>query len=275
MADRDEALTRAWEQGRAAWAGVEVDRATFVAHVERHLAAAEDPDGALAALHAGDLYLACALARSDVIALQRFESEVLPAATPALRRIDASADFAEEVRQKLRHRLLVADGGPPKIVDYAGRGPLAAWVRVAAVRTGLNLRDTKRVALITSDGVAAHLPAPADPELDYLRAEYAREFTAALENACRKLTSRQRAVLRFKLVDGLTIDDIGDIYGVHRATAARWLQSASDAIFAETRRELRASLKLSTEEFESLVELVRSRLDVSITRLLRTSGRST
>jgi RNA polymerase sigma-70 factor (ECF subfamily) len=241
-----------------------------VAHVERHLAAAEDPDDALAGLHVGDLYLACALARGDTAALQRFECEVLPAATPALRRIDASADFAEEVRQKLRLRLLVADGGPPKIVDYAGRGPLAAWVRVAAVRTGLNMRATRQVALITSDGVAAHLPAQADPQLDYLRAEYAQEFTAALENACRKLTSRQRAVLRFKLVDGLNIDDIGEIYGVHRATVARWVQSAWDEIFAETRRQLREQLKLSTEEFESLVELVRSRLDVSVGQLLRT-----
>ena len=46
-------------------------------------------------------------------------------------------EAAEEVLQALRAHVLVGDA--PKLADYDGRGPLAAWVRVAAVRAASNV----------------------------------------------------------------------------------------------------------------------------------------
>jgi len=75
-------------------------------------------------------------------------------------------------------------------------------------------------------------------------------------------------VLRLHLLDGLNIDRIGQLHDVHRATAARWLASAREALAKDTQRILQARLQVSRSEFESLLRLVRSDLDVSLCRIL-------
>ena len=77
-------------------------------------------------------------------------------------------------------------------------------------------------------------------------------------------------MLRLRLLDGLNIDQIGGIYGVHRATVARWIASAREQVLAGTRRELENMLDISDSEFDSLVKLVQSRIDLSISQFLQT-----
>ena len=135
------ALRRAWEKGRAAWPKVELDEEVFAAHVLSKLApdaGAEEVDR----LDAAGLYLACACARGVPSALAELDLHVLAKVPEFLARIQGSSALPDEVRQILRERLLVGAGGePPRIATYSGEGPLAAWVRVAAVRTALNLLE--------------------------------------------------------------------------------------------------------------------------------------
>jgi RNA polymerase sigma-70 factor (ECF subfamily) len=70
------------------------------------------------------------------------------------------------------------------------------------------------------------------------------------------------------VVDGLGIDELGRIYNVHRATAARWLVRIREALFAGTRSALAKHLDLGETEFASLVGVLLSRLDVSVQRVL-------
>ena len=59
----------------------------------------------------------------------------------AVRRIDSSAAFADDVYQLVVERLFVTAGDePPRILSYGGRGPLRGWVAVAAQRIALSLR---------------------------------------------------------------------------------------------------------------------------------------
>ncbi|MBA3539551.1 MAG: transcriptional regulator, partial [Deltaproteobacteria bacterium] len=88
-----------------------------------------------------------------------------------------------------------------------------------------------------------------------------REAVAALE-------PRLRAVLRMSFVDSLTIDEIGAVYAVHRATAARWIQRACEAVLAHTRDALAVRLALSGTELDRMTALVQSQLDVSVSQLL-------
>ncbi|MBZ0236411.1 MAG: helix-turn-helix domain-containing protein, partial [Deltaproteobacteria bacterium] len=106
-----------------------------------------------------------------------------------------------------------------------------------------------------------------DPELALLKARYAGELEAALRRAGEALTERERALLRLAFVDGLNVDQVGDVYGVHRATAARWIARARTRVFELTRDDLRARLALTPTEFESVVRLVRSQVELSLTRL--------
>src|SRR5215510_5887513 len=132
-APRDPALA-AWTAGRAAHPAVDVPLDRFAAHV-----AAAGADDAGLDRHGADLYLACACAAGDARALARFDEHVLAPAAAAVRSIDASPAFLDEVRQRVRAALLVPDGAPAaaKLTAYAGRGPLRAWVGVTAVRTAL------------------------------------------------------------------------------------------------------------------------------------------
>jgi len=269
------AVERLWHEGRAAWPGVEVGAAAFVAHVARHTSGTSDPEVAAADLYGPDLYLACACAAGDPMGLRVFEDQILPLAGSALRRLDPSPAFADEVRQLLRQKLFVTDGASlPKIADYAGRGPLTTWVRVSAVRTALNLRGSgRREQPMTASQVAALAPPVDDPALKYLKAQFADEFEAALARACAALTDRDRTILRLRFVDDLNIDQIGGLYGVHRATVARWIARIRDELFAATRTDLVGRLKLSDSDFESLLGLARSQLDLSLSAVLHTSSR--
>jgi RNA polymerase sigma-70 factor (ECF subfamily) len=107
----------------------------------------------------------------------------------------------------------------------------------------------------------------ADPELELLRRRYAPAFTAALRDAVASLEARLRTVLRMSFVDAMTIDDIGATYGVHRATAARWIQRACDDVLAQTRRLLAERVDLSATEIAALVH---SQLELSLSQLLPT-----
>jgi RNA polymerase sigma-70 factor (ECF subfamily) len=111
---------------------------------------------------------------------------------------------------------------------------------------------------------------PSDVELEYLKTRYQSEFKRAVEDALGSLDAKQLNILRFHYVDGLSIDRIGLLLQVHRATAARWIRAAADAVQTEVRRLLRERLGLSAGEIDSLAGLIQSQLHVSISRLLKT-----
>jgi RNA polymerase sigma-70 factor, ECF subfamily len=217
--------------------------------------------------HVADLYLAFACANGDARAIAAFD-KLLAQTGAFIARIDSSAAFADEVRQLLREKLLVArPTGPAKITDYTGRGPLGAWLRVAAVRTALNLRR--------SQGTAVRPPAPIamrsapDPELDHLRTRYAGELKAAFQTTLEALDTDERNVLRLHYLDGMSIDEIGRLYRIHRATAARWIERARDKILVETRRLFNERHRLTPTELDSVIDMLQSKFDVSIERFLR------
>jgi RNA polymerase sigma-70 factor, ECF subfamily len=260
------AIDAAWQAGRAAWPTIDLGRDKFAAFVEK----LEPP---AAAKYPGDLYLAAACLGGDSGALAIFDRDVLSGARGAIRSIDTSDAFIDEACQRLRASLLVGDGDRPRITDYAGRGPLRAWVGVAAVRTALMMRRSQQRARevhVDTDGWGEALAniSTGNPELELLKRQYASAFSEALRDAVANLEPRLRATLRMSFVDALSIDEIGAVYAVHRATAARWIQRACDEVLASTRDNLAQKLALSPSELDRVTALVQSQLDVSLSQLL-------
>jgi RNA polymerase sigma-70 factor (ECF subfamily) len=109
-----------------------------------------------------------------------------------------------------------------------------------------------------------------DPELSHLRKRYARDFKAAFEDALAELTPEDRNLWRLSLVDGLSIDEIGAAFAIHRATAARRLMRCRELIQEHTRGLLAERLKIGSVELRSIMGYIRSHLDLSIHRLLAT-----
>ena len=176
---------------------------------------------------------------------------------------------ADDVRAEVRRLLFTADGQrPAAIATYTGRGDFRGYVRVIAARA-LARRKQRDQREETLDGeVIDRLGASIDPEVAMLRERYRPDVDAAFRAALGALSDRARAVLRYSLVDGWSIDKIGASYGVHRATAARWLEAARDELGRGIRARLAERLSLAESQVDSIVALVTSRIEVSLDKLL-------
>ena len=258
----DETLRRVHAEACAAFPGVRLDADVFVEHV-RSVLPEHDSDAWLD--HAQELYLCCACAEGDPRAIDVFARDVLPAAAEAAARLNPARDFVDEVLQALRCTLFV--GPEPKIARYSGRGSLVAWTKVAATRHALNklgsrARVQSRQQRLTDRLTREHA---LDGEAALTRGKYLELFQNALNRAIAELPARERNVLRMHLVGRCNIDQIGNVYSVHRATVARWLWVTRQNLFDSVRARLRAEEpRLTDAEFDSVARLVRSQLDLSL-----------
>ncbi|MGZ3407453.1 MAG: sigma factor-like helix-turn-helix DNA-binding protein [Polyangia bacterium] len=249
-------------RARKAWPELALDDARFA----DYLAARHDGGEAL---HVEDLYLACACVDGLPRAFALFDERHLATVPRYLLRVDRSPAFADEVRQLLRERLFVGGGGEPaRLASYSGKGPLATWVKVAAVRLALNLRRSDRADASLDGGDEPMLAG--DPEMLLLRRRFGGDFRAAFSAAVAALGVEDRQLLRLHFLDALSLGEIGALHAVDKSTVSRRLHGARAALFAETERLLRARLKLGEREVASMIRLIRSQFgDLSVARLLR------
>lgn len=271
------ALERSLGRATAAWPGVEVPEAELAAWLGARLPAGVEPAVALDELRVEDLYLACACARADPRGIAALEQHHGPALQRALSRVSDPHLRPEDLAQIVRHKLLVGDAGSaPVIAQYAGQGGLGAWLRVVGLRTAFNATRRKQPQLGERRDVAAELDEVAeqldDPELGYIRERYQAQFREAFAEAAGALESRQRNLLRQAVVHGLGVRELGRMYGVHYATASRWLAEARRTLVTGTRERLRGRLHVSEDELQSIMRLIGSDFDITLARVLRTMG---
>lgn len=264
----DERVTAAAERiasaGRAAWPGIEVSHEVITESLEQRLR--DDPQMVMDDLKDADLYLAMALTRKDPAAVRAFEDKLVPQMDVALRRLRLAGGTADEVKQALRVELL-ADG---KIADFAGRGELAAWVRVSATRKALKLVRRADREETLDEILLDHWPNASSNQGDkHIRSTYTAELKTAIREAFAALEVRQRNILRQHILDELTIDDLARLYRVHRATCARWLADARADLGKLTRKKLLASLKVGSQDLDSLLRFLDSDIELSISRILQ------
>lgn len=260
------AAARIVAAGRAAWPEVVIGEAVIGRRLVARLR--DDPEAKLEDLHDKDLYLAFALAEGNEAALRVFEAELVPQIDIALRRLRLGSGTADEVKQALRFELLADE--KKRIGDFAGRGELAAWLRVSATRKALKtIRKVDREETL-DEILLDHWPnATPGPERRHLRSQYTAELKKAIREAFAALEVRQRNLLRQHILDELTIDDLARLYRVHRATCARWLADARADLGKHTRKKLVASLGLpNKDDVDSLLRFLDSDIELSISRIL-------
>src|SRR4051812_12375630 len=252
-ADARPVVATAWQAmidvARTAWPSVQIEPARVVEFIAQRLAGPELA-AALATAPAADLMLAAACAAQEPTAHAAFDA-VLTEVDAAGASTRSPQDLIDDVKQLLRVQLLVVkDGKPPGITGYRGKGPLRGWVRITATRE--LIRHKKK--LVRETAIDDTLPGGrldellgergGDPMLSQLKAEYRNEFAVALREAIAKLGPEDRMLLRQQIADGMSIDEIGAAFGVHRATAARWLNRARGALVTATHECLATRLKL-------------------------------
>lgn len=262
------ALAAAIARGADAHPAIAVDPVAIAAHLGAHADDTRSPAAWIPERNAADVHLVCALVRRVPAALAWFEAHLTPELQRAAARLlgaERAADVVAGVREKL---LVGTDASGPRIAEFGGHGALAVWLRVITIRAAISeLRREQR--LVGLDDTLWEAAAPdLDPALALAKREHAALIKQAFHDGLAELTPRQRNLLRQHLLDGLTIDDLGAIYRIHRVTAARWLTAARADLWANVRRRLRTTLGISDASIAGMLDELRSTLDLSIERAL-------
>ncbi|HUQ04087.1 MAG TPA: hypothetical protein VM261_16425 [Kofleriaceae bacterium] len=276
--DTDEAAAIAalvaghYQAGRAAFPDVVVDEARFGAEVLRRLGEHATRER-LERLSADHVYLAIACGDGDETAMRRLDTEFLGEVDACGARLRALPAQTADVRAHVRRVLLVSEPGrPAATTSYSGTGDLRGYIRVIATRELIRVINKGRREVGVADEMLDALSPAQDPELVYLRDHYREDVDAAMRAALLGLAEQPRAILRYSLIEGWSIDKIGTLYGVHRATAARWVTAAREELGEAIRAEVARRLSISVDDVASIVRLVQSRIDVSLARMLSPSS---
>jgi RNA polymerase sigma-70 factor (ECF subfamily) len=263
-----EGLANAFRAAAAAYPDIAVDEETFCRELDRrvgHTASAET----LAQIHADHVLLAIACEQGNEVAIKRFQADFLPEVDAAGRKVRATPTQIEETRSHLLALLVVGNETRVAALNaYSGRGDLRSYVRVIATRELLRVIEAgKREVASPDESLLDRLASVTDVQAGYIREEFRPHLDAALRTALANLPDESRALLRYSLIDGWNVDRIAALYGFHRATAARRVAAARDELADAIRTELSTRLVIPRHEVDSVVRLVQSRIDVSLSRL--------
>lgn len=259
---------------RARWPEATLTDAAFASALATRLDVQKDVTTALARLRIEDLFLSQWCATGDARAISAFEHIHRADLDAVLVRFRRLAVTAEELRQTLRIKLFVgSETRAPRIADYAGFGFLQNWLRVTALRALVDIARSERArkfeVLLADDDLLGVPALGPDLASRYSRAQVSLAIKQAFAHAIAGLAPRQRNFLRHAQVDGLTLDQIAALYGLHRATVARTLAQARSELTCATRRALAEQLGVREDAIDSVVRAADSRIDLSLSRVLK------
>ena len=245
---------------RAAWpdlpADAPLERARQRASSASHVRLASDDDL---------LAWGCLLGSGQ--AAQQLDERCLRPVLPRLRGMGFRPDAIDDLVADVRVKLLDGGGGDraPALARHQGRGSLAGYVRAIAVRHAIDLlRHQRSAAGKSADGseeideIAQFTTAGLEAELT--RQACADAVTAAFRRAWGELPAHQRLLLTQQVIDRLSVDELGAIHGVHRATASRRCISARETLLARLRAALHETLGVHSATADSILRNAGSQL---------------
>lgn len=242
------------EEARAAHPGTKADVEAFVQRLG--VLAGGDPER-LGSLARADLWLAHATAAGCPRALAAFERQVFGPRVAAVARRYPDDPTLDDEAQNLRLQLVAEID--PLLLSYRGQGTLAGWISVALSRAVVKARRRRGREVGNDLEVLGHL---LEDQLDLPsvaeRAEAKAILTAALRESVDELEPQRRLILKLHVCDGLVIDDLAQLLGVHRATASRRLERARRSLAELVRARIKGGRGLNSNQVDSLLRLVRS-----------------
>lgn len=220
-----------------------------------------------------ELALAHACLEHRFGAMEALEADCAVAMREAIAR--AGATDPDEVLQLVRLRLFTASPvRPAKIGEFRGEGALAAWLRTVALRVALSTHTPKDSADDEAQLKRLVLDLPS-PEAAAIRAEAREALKTAMRAAIGQLDARAKTIVKLAGVDGLSLEQIGVVYGVHKATVSRWLSAIRTQLKHSADAHLHGQLGLTPSELRSLTGDVGSQLELSISQVLNTQAEGT
>ena len=264
-------LAAACARGHAAFGELLLDDLTFAKHLARAIKVGGANLCAISAMAIEDLFLACACLAGIEGAAIVFNARHGATIRGTIARIVRGADNGEVEQQLVASLLVGSAAAPARIGSYAGKAPLDRWLGVAAQRAALMWLRENQTEARARDSASAEPAASGNthPEMAFVKDRYRGDFEQALKESLARLPDRQRTLLRLHLVNGVSVEKIGQMFAVSQPTASRWLAAARETLLGDIKSTLGNRLGASSKELASLAGMVASRLDLSLSMLLR------
>jgi RNA polymerase sigma-70 factor (ECF subfamily) len=254
------------DRAKAKWPGLALSDEAFLSKLGARVRESSGVIGMLQRLRTSDLYAAWASETGDSAAIAAIMSQSRKTLDEALSPMRLAPHERDEVLQKLQQRVFV--GEKPRIVTYSGTGSIGTWLSATAVRLAIDAKRQERPDEALDDQLAAAVADTANLELQVIRKQYQAEFKQAFRDAFRALTLDERNLIRLTFIDRLSIDALAAMTGLHRSTVARRIAALRDELAKSTRKRLMDTFKLTTSDVNSLMRVVVSAFDASLTSLL-------
>lgn len=269
----DAELRRLHREGQATWPQLPIAPEAFTIFLSRQLPPEALEPEALNALRGGELYLICAFNLGQPAAQEILQKEYLSAVRRVLLERGIEEAMIADIQQELCGRLIEKQDRTVMRRGFSGRGHLAGWLRTVAVREAeLRRKRGRREHTLDSD-LGSMLPDPnRGPEASLLTGSLKQAFYASFREAVAVLSSRERNLLRYYFLMRLRIDEIGGIYQVHRATAARWVARAEEHLLTETRERFARRAELGEQSLPHVMQELKSQLSVDLGSMLRAAA---
>lgn len=265
----DESVRGLLRAGESSWPQLQVTPEQFVGFLARQLPPSLHSSQQLETLRASDLYLVCGLWLRQPAAEEILETRYMPRVHEVLLRLGISAPIIDEIQQDLYIRLIERQDNAIARSGYSGRGELTGWLCTCAVREGRR-RQKRAQREVTLEQAASTvlLNTQQTPELALLTGHMKAAFQRAFEDAITALTCRERNLLRYYFLRRLSLEQIGSMYRVSRATAARWVAYAQERLGQMTRERFLTGTEVSADSLPRIMSLIQSRISIDLGTLL-------
>lgn len=262
-------LVRLHQEGQAAWPQLAVTPDQLTMFLARQLPPEAAEPQALASLRAGELYLLCAFHLRHAEAQAILQTHYLAEVRRTLLQRGVEEALIFDIQQELCRRLIEQQDPSIARRGYSGRGDLLSWLRTVALReASLRRKRGQRETVLTVADDRGPRDPHKSPEAVALAGDLRQTFKSAFREALAALSSRERNLLRYHYLLRHSIDQIGEIYRVHRATAARWLARSEEHLIRETRERFIVRAGVAEQSLPGVMEELRSQLSINLGNLL-------
>jgi RNA polymerase sigma-70 factor (ECF subfamily) len=224
---------QAYSDGYACYGDIDLKLERFESQlrlvIEKHLGASALEAATLRfinTLHTADLYLAIACSQSSDRAWEQFISAYQSYIDKVAWFVSPTSDSARELATSVMADLFMPDrSGHSRIASFDGQQSLATWLRVLMSNRAINLRMLKgnncepieRLSDVTDVAAIARMRSA----LSASKYQDIIDDCFKLASAC--LTERQQLILLWHYDDGLRLNEIGRVLGVHPTGISRQL----------------------------------------------------
>jgi RNA polymerase sigma-70 factor (ECF subfamily) len=265
----DESVRGLLRAGESSWPQLQVTPEQFVSFLARQLPPDLHSSQQLRMLRASDLFLICGLWLRQPAAEEILEARYMPRVHEVLLRLGISAPSIAEIQQDLYIRLFERQDDAIARHGYSGRGELSGWLCTCAVREARRRQNrAQREVTLEQTSSTVLLSTRQTPEMEVLTGQMKEAFQRAFEDSIAALSSRERNLLRYYFLRRLSLEQIGSMYRVSRATSARWVAHAQERLGQMTRERFLTGTEVSAESLPRIMSLIQSRVSIDLGTLL-------